>query len=75
MFNLKEQDDKQKDKELVNDLCSFIIGKETFKCTRLSSIKSTSMRPTKIEFTSPLIKNDFMGNLSKLKSAPTKLKV
>ena len=36
VFNLKEQDDEQKDKELVSDFCSFIIGKETsFKCTRL----------------------------------------
>ena len=50
VFNLKEQDDKQKDKELVSDLCSFIIGKETlFKCTRLDSMKSLSIRPAKIE--------------------------
>ena len=73
VFNLKEQDDKQKDKDLVSDLCSFIIGKETsFKCTELGSVKSTSIRPAKIEFTNPLIKNDFMRNLSKLKGAPTK---
>ena len=75
VFNLKEQDDKQKDKVLVGDLCSFIIGKETsFKCTHLGSIKSTSIRPAKTEFTNPLIKNDFMRNLNKLKGAPTKFK-
>ena len=75
VFNLKEHDDKQKDKELVSDLCSVIIGKETsFKCTRLGSIKSTSIIPAKIEFTNPLIKNNFMRNLNKLKGAPTKLK-
>ena len=50
VFNLKEQDDKQKEKELVSDLCSFIIGKETlFKCTRLDSMNSLSIRPAKIE--------------------------
>ena len=49
MFNLQEQDDKQKDKELISDLCSFIIRKETsFRCTCLGSIKSTSIRPYKI---------------------------
>ena len=75
VFNLKEQDDKQKDKELVSDLCSFIIGKETlFKCTRLDSMKSTSIRPAKIEFTNPLIKNGFMRSLNKLKGASTKFK-
>ena len=38
MFNIKEQDNKQKCKEVVSDLCSFIIGKETsFKCTRLGT--------------------------------------
>ena len=75
VFNLEEQDDKQKDKELVSDLCSFIIGKETlFKCTRLGSIKSTSIRPAKIEFTNLLIKNDFMRNLNKFKGAQTKSK-
>ena len=75
VFNLKVQDEKQKDKELTSDLCSFIIGKETsFKCTCLSGIKSASIRPAKIEFTNLLVKNDFMKNLSKLKSAPTKFK-
>ena len=75
MFNLKEHDDKQKDKELVSDLYPFITGKETsFKCTRLGSIKSTSIRPAKIEFTNPLIKNNFMRNLNKLKGAPTEFK-
>ena len=75
VFNLEEQDDKQKDKELVSDLCSFIIGKETlFKCTRLGSIKSTSIRPAKIEFTNLLIKNDFIRNLNKFKGAQTKSK-
>ena len=75
MFNLKEQDDKQKDKELVSHLCSFIIGKKTaFKCTRLGSIKSTSIRPAKIEFTNPLIKIYFVRNLNKFKRAPTKFK-
>ena len=40
-FNLKEQDDKKKVKELVSDLCSFIIGRETlFKCTRFDSLNS-----------------------------------
>ena len=48
VFNLKEQDDKQKDKVLVSDLCSFIIGKETsFKCTRLGSVRSTSIKHQK----------------------------
>ena len=75
MFNLKEQDDKQKDKELVSNLCSFIIGKETlFKCTPLGSIKSASIRPAKIKFTNLLIKNGFMRNLKKLKGASTKFK-
>ena len=75
VFNLKEHDDKQKDKELVSDLYPFITGKETsFKCTRLGSIKSTSIRPAKIEFTNPLIKNNFMRNLNKLKGAPTEFK-
>ena len=41
VFNLKEQDDKQKDKELVCDLCFFIIGKETsFRCTCSGSTES-----------------------------------
>ena len=75
VFNLKEQDDKQKDKELVSHLCSFVIEKETaLKCTRLGSIKSTSIRPAKTEFTNPLIKIYFVKNLDKLKGAPTKLK-
>ena len=74
VFNLREQDDKQKDKELVSDLCSFVIGKETFKCTCLGIIKLTSIRPAKIEFTKPLTNNDFMKNLNKLKGAPTKFK-
>ena len=48
VFNLKEQDDKQKDKVLDSDLCSFIIGKETsFKCTRLGSVRSTSIKHQK----------------------------
>ena len=58
----------------IKNLCSFIIGKETFKYTHLSSIKSASIRPVKTEFTNPLIKNDFMRNLNKLKGASTKLK-
>ena len=37
VFNLKEQDDKQKYEELVSVLCSFIIGKQTFKCTYVGS--------------------------------------
>ena len=75
VFNLKEHDDKQKDKELVSDLYPFITGKETsFKCTRLGNIKSTSIRLAKIKFTNPLIKNDFIRNLNKLKGAPTKFK-
>ena len=43
-------------------------------CTRLGSIKSTSIIPAKIEFTNPLIKNDFMRNLNKFKGAQTKFK-
>ena len=70
VFNLKGQDNKQKDKELVSDLCSFIFRKETsFTCTCLGCIKSISIRPAKIEFTNPLIKNYFMINLNKLKDA------
>ena len=53
----------------------FIIGKETsFKYTCLGSLKSTSIRPSKIEFTNLLIKNDFMKNLNKIKDPPTKFK-
>ena len=74
VFNLREQDDKLKDKELVSDLCSFVIGKETFKCTCLGITKSTSIRPAKIEFTNPLTNNDFMKNLNERKGAPTKFK-
>ena len=37
VFDLKEQDDKQKYEELVSVLCSFIIGKQTFKCTYVGS--------------------------------------
>ena len=49
VFNLNKQDDNQKDEDLVSDLCYFIIGKETsIKCTRLGSIKSTSIRPAKL---------------------------
>ena len=74
VFNLREQDDKLKDKELVSDLCSFVIGKETFKCTCLGIIKSTSIRPAKIKFTNPLTNYDFMKNLNKLKGAPAKFR-
>ena len=70
VFNPKEQDDKQKDKELISDLCSFIFRKETsFTCTCLGSIKSISIRPAKVEFANPLIKNYFMINLNKPKDA------
>ena len=48
-FNLNKQDDNQKDEDLASDLCYFSIGKEiSIKCTRLSSIKSTSIRPAKL---------------------------
>ena len=49
VFNLNKQDDNQKDEDLVSDLCYFIIRKEiSIKCTRLGSIKSTSIRPAKL---------------------------
>ena len=72
-------DDKHCKSRMTNkkdkNLCSFIIGKETsFKCTRLGNIKSTSIRLAKIKFTNPLIKNDFIRHLNKLKGAPTKFK-
>lgn len=51
------------------------LSKETlFKCTCLVGIKSTSVRPAKIEFADPLIKNDFMRNSNKLKGASIKFK-
>ena len=49
VFNFNKQDDNQKDEDLVSDLCYFIIGKEiSIKCTRLGSIKPTSIRPAKL---------------------------
>ena len=51
------------------------LSKETlFKCTCLVGIKSASVRPAKIEFSNPLIKNDFMRNLNKHKGASIKFK-
>ena len=51
------------------------LSKETvFKCTCLVGIKSTSVGPAKIEFSNPLVKNDFMRNLNKLKGASIKFK-
>ena len=61
VFNLKEQDDKRKDKELVIYVPLSLEKKLHSKGTCLGSIKSTSIRPAKlnlqIEFTNSRIES------------------
>ena len=61
VFNLKEQDDKRKDKELVIYVPLSLEKKLHSKGTSLGSMKSTSIRPAKlnlqIEFTNSRIES------------------
>ena len=75
IFNLKEFDEKTKDEESVNELCTFIVEKDiNFKYSRLGKKEPEKSRPIKVEFSDTLSKNEFMGNLKKLKNAPTHFK-
>ena len=45
-----------------------------FKYSRLGKKEPEKSRPIKVEFSDTLSKNEFMGNLKKLKNAPTNFK-
>ena len=55
---MKELDEKAKDEESVNKLCTFIIEKDiNFKYSRLGKKESEKSRPIKVEFSDTLSKN------------------